>query len=115
MNILILSAFKEEQAYYQRTYPITESKLVRFVEVDICHHHGNTLYFASTGMGTINAALVLATLANALTLDFIFFSGTSGGITPIYELVMWSLQMKYLMRTFFQFMTPSSVPLSKVL
>ena len=82
MNILILSAFKEEQNYYHKIYKINELKKINFVDVSVCRYENINIYLATTGMGTINASLVLATLASETQFDFVYFSGTSGGIHP---------------------------------
>ncbi len=82
MNILILSAFPEEQDYYKKTLLSQTSFNIKFIEVISCHTASATIYLATTGMGTTNAALVLATLATHLTLDAVFFSGTAGAIDP---------------------------------
>lgn len=82
MNILILSAFPEEQDYYKKTLLTQASLKIGFIEVITCQTANSTIYLASTGMGTINAALVLATLSAHLTPDAVFFSGTAGAIDP---------------------------------
>lgn len=82
MNILILSAFPEEQDHYkQNLHPQTSLK-IGFIEVITCQIANATIYLATTGMGTINAALVLATLATHLRPNAVFFSGTAGAIDP---------------------------------
>ena len=82
MNILILSAFPEEQDYYKKTLHPYASLKIGFIEVISCQVDSTTIYLATTGMGTINAALVLATLAAHLKPDAVFFSGTAGAIDP---------------------------------
>lgn len=82
MNILILSAFPEEQDYYKKTLHPQASLKIGFIEVITCQTSSATIYLATTGMGTINAALVLATLAAHLKPDAVFFSGTAGAIDP---------------------------------
>lgn len=82
MNILILSAFPEEQDYYKKTLPLHTSLKIEFIEVISCRTNDSTIYLVTTGMGTINAALVLATLAAHLKPDAVFFSGTAGAIDP---------------------------------
>lgn len=79
-QILILSAFPDEQKHYMATLTVKEKKQLGFVDVTICEHEGVFIYLATTGMGTVNAALVLATLAARMRFDAVFFSGTSGGI-----------------------------------
>lgn len=79
-HILILSAFPHEQAYYKKHLAHIERKKVGYITVDIYDFNGATIYLATTGIGTINASLVLATLAAKIKLDAVFFSGTSGGI-----------------------------------
>ena len=80
MNILVLSAFPEEQIYYKKNIVTTSSSTIGFIEVTHCKTASATIYLATTGMGTINAAAVLATLAVHLKPDVVFFSGTAGGI-----------------------------------
>lgn len=80
MNILILSAFPEEQDYYKKTLPPHTSLKIGFIEVILCQMDSATIYLATTGMGTINAALVLATLAAHVKPDAVFYSGTAGAI-----------------------------------
>lgn len=82
MNILILSAFPEEQAHYFNTYPIKPYQRISNIAVSCYQSQNYILYFATTGMGTINASCVIATLTAHLNIDSIFFSGTSGGIDP---------------------------------
>lgn len=82
MNILILSAFPEEQDYYKQTLQPQAPIKIGFIEVITCETASATIYLATTGMGTINAALVLATLAAHLRPDAVFFSGTAGAIDP---------------------------------
>lgn len=82
MIILILSAFPEEQHYYRKTMNIVSEEKISFVNVTKGQIGSATIYLATTGMGTINAAAVLATLAAHLKPDAVFFSGTSGGIDP---------------------------------
>lgn len=82
MKILILSAFEEEQTYYHNNLDLKPNMQLGFVKVYSCILETTTLYFATTGMGTINAALTLATLAAQINPDYIFFSGTAGGIDP---------------------------------
>lgn len=82
MNILILSAFPEEQDYYKRKYQFHTSLKINFIEVLSCQIENAFVYLATTGMGTINAALVLGILAAHLKPDAVFFSGTSGAIDP---------------------------------
>src|SRR3990167_3981740 len=82
MNILILSAFPEEQDYYKKTLHPQAALKIGFIEVISCQTDSATIYLATTGMGTINAALVLATLAAHLKPDAVFFSGTAGAIDP---------------------------------
>ena len=82
MNILLLSAFPEEQTYYKNNLTITSTSKIGFIDVMHSNIQTANVYLATTGMGTTNAALVLATLAHELKPDIIFFSGTSGGIDP---------------------------------
>ena len=82
MNILILSAFPEEQTYYKNNLVITSTSKIGFIDVLHSNIQTANVYLATTGMGTTNAALVLATLVHDLKPDIIFFSGTSGGIDP---------------------------------
>lgn len=79
-QILILSAFPDEQKHYMSTLTVKEKKQLGFVDVTICEQEGVLIYLATTGMGTVNAALVLATVAAQIQFDAVFFSGTSGGI-----------------------------------
>ena len=72
MNILILSAFPEEHDYYKRTLHSHASLKIGFIEVLSCQADRATIYLATTGMGTINAALVLATLVWALFAIYFF-------------------------------------------
>lgn len=82
MNILVLSAFPAEQDYYKKNlHPQVLSK-IGLIEVITCQTASATIYLATTGMGTINAAIVLATLAVELKPDAVFFSGTAGAIDP---------------------------------
>lgn len=82
MNILILSAFPEEQDYYKKILNFNKSLTIGFTKVLLCQSKHTNIYLATTGMGTINAALVTATLALHLNLYAIFFSGTAGAICP---------------------------------
>lgn len=82
MKILILSAFPTEQNYYKNKLEILSSFTIGFVETTECKTASATIYLATTGMGTINASLVLATLVAHLNPDAIFFSGTAGAIDP---------------------------------
>ncbi len=82
MNILILSAFPEEQDYYMHTLQTQAPIKIGFIEVISCRTENATIYLATTGMGTINASLVLSTLAAHLNPDAVFFSGTAGKVHP---------------------------------
>ena len=82
MNILILSAFPEEQDYYKKTLRPHATLKIGFIDVISCQADSASIYLATTGIGTINAALVLATLAAHLKPDAVFFSGTAGAIDP---------------------------------
>lgn len=83
MNILILSAFPEEQDYYKRTLQPCTSCKIAMIDVLQCQiANGVSVYLATTGMGTINAAITLSTLAAHLQLTAVFFSGTAGAIDP---------------------------------
>ena len=54
INILILSAFPEEQDYYKKMlHPHTPLK-IGFIEIISCQTDSATIYLATTGMGTIN-------------------------------------------------------------
>jgi adenosylhomocysteine nucleosidase len=79
-RILILSAFPDEQKHYINTLKTKETKCFGFVKTTICEYKNTLIYLATTGMGTINAALTLATIAAQVPFDAVFFSGTSGGI-----------------------------------
>ncbi|MCH9745059.1 MAG: 5'-methylthioadenosine/S-adenosylhomocysteine nucleosidase [Gammaproteobacteria bacterium] len=81
MKILILSAFPEEQNYYKNNLEVTQAETqIGFVKLTTCRLDSTTIYLATTGMGTPNAALTLASLTSTLELDAIFFSGTSGAV-----------------------------------
>ncbi len=82
MNILILSAFPQEQNYYSKHFEFETEIKIGFIKVTRCQLGKRTLHFATTGMGTINAAVVVTTLAAQLKPSVIFFSGTAGGIDP---------------------------------
>jgi adenosylhomocysteine nucleosidase len=79
-NVLVLSAFPEEQSLYFSKLTILRKEKIGFVDVSMCEYNNISIYFATTGMGTINASLVLACLSSSLKFDAVFFSGTSGGI-----------------------------------
>lgn len=83
MNILILSAFSEEQAYYKKELTFVSLLKIGFIDLTICKTESATIYLATTGMGTINAACVLAILAHHIKPEAIFFSGTSGAIANL--------------------------------
>lgn len=79
-TVLILSAFPDEQRHYLEHFDILETTTIAFVKTHICNANNKKVYLATTGMGTINAALVLATLSAQVPFDRIYFSGTCGGI-----------------------------------
>lgn len=79
-NYLILSAFPAEQTHYIDTIEIIETKKIAFIDVTVGKLNNKQLYFATTGMGTSNAACVVATLCAMIKFEMVIFSGTCGGI-----------------------------------
>ena len=88
IDFSILSAMPEELAYFE--FILSENKFKTYMangfEFKVYQYKNKRILLSHTGLGTTFAASVITLIHRHFRPDYIFFSGTAGGINPSLKL-----------------------------
>lgn len=80
VNVLVLSAFPSEMAFYDKNIKTIETVCVNGINVKLGNVSNKTIAWTHTGLGKSQSMMTLMKLLSKIKPDFAIYSGTAGAV-----------------------------------